>query len=163
MSLLDWLKEVGQRNHEDTLALIDAHRQQALNQASVHNRRRMESQVDAVLKRMFCGDYTPPVEDMGHTFINSPIISEEMAKTLGIAIKEESSTEKPDSPTAAPTAAFPHAPASSGFLTSMLKTMLPLLVTAGISIAAAKYFAPEPPTDIYDIEAMPYVPPEGIP
>lgn len=166
-SVLEWLEEVGNRNHRDMFAATMVGHTHAMNQAQLRNGKRQEAQVDALLRCKHGDNYKPPEDDdMGVSLINCPIVGDEALKLISESLAKSeasataTSTEKPDPSTAAPTAALPHAPTGSGFFISLLKTMLPLLLTAGVSIAAAKYFAPEAPTDIYDIEAMPYVPPE---
>jgi hypothetical protein len=159
MDVFKWIQDLGNRNFRNTQAMVNVAHSHKMNEDLHRAGREQWAQVQALMKAK-CGDnYQPPDEDMGTTFINSPIFSNEAIDKLIAAHASSDKTPDRSSPeTSTGAARTPDVKTGSGFLKPALKMLLPLLIGSAVTIAATKYFAPEVPVDLYDIEAMPYVP-----
>ena len=127
------------------------------NRQAHHTKRRLDAQVDALLKAK-CGDlYNPPeADEMGHIFLNSPIIGSEAINQIADVIDDEAGDSEVQFRPGPPPGQFP---SLSGILKKMLMWALPLLLTSLVTLAIAWYFMPSD-TDTqneFDIEAIPFV------
>lgn len=156
MGLGEWLASVVERDRRDSAALLQVSQAAEWHRELIRSKRRSEAQVDALQRCRFGDNYKPPEDDsdMGHTFINSPIISGEAARELGLAFQNQSSGS-PGSPDEPPR----RRRRKQSFLMQAAKAVLPLLIATGAGYAVAKYFEPAPAkSNVYDIEAIPYEP-----
>ena len=179
-TLSENVKGLMQRSHKDMLAMLSVADMANMQSRTQANMDRMNAQVDAQLKKCNPAYKPPEGDEVGNfTFINAGILADQQtASALVNAIRDGEKGGQAEGD-AAPVAAAPvpvpqqqmpvyqpvpaPVPQSKTMIDRLKdsgKYLLPFLIGSGVSIAAAKYFAPDDTdTDtITEVDVVPWSP-----